>query len=512
MAKRASSTTTSARTPPSTEHLATPAAGRCTSEHSLQNAMTQLRQQLGRNLPWPAAAQWHAALLPASQGHSHRTLTLTHTGRSEAVADALTRVKVTHLQLNFSELHFQPEQHLAFRINNGSISMRFRRQLLYWFFYDVGSIKTSAEGVNIHTLLRLSRDKGGRLKIANMSCNASIARMHAGFSGTLRKVYEFLAVLITTGMRYVLSQQICPVLNHAGLVLLNSLLDTVPVRNPVDDHIGSDYSLLNDPHVTTDTIDLDFKGMFFPLRSENETLANLAAEPLITESERMVYMALSEYFFDSALFSYYQAGVLSMEFVGDEVPKDLQVLLRASLFGSIMLMSPEVADAPLTLKLRVTEAPRCTIRPSGTSVSVAALFNIFLAPLDQPLILLSSLTMEARLSAKVVLHKKALRVQLDLRRFRIYSNQSALESLALIPLQGPLKTLLQMTIMPFINEKTKRGVRIPLPEGMDFTKEVVRSHLGYLTIGADLHFSKGLREVIEKLRAPPGPAPPPMAA
>lgn len=42
-------------------------------------------------------------------------------------------VKVTHLQLNFSELHFQPEQFLAFRINNGSIGVHFRRQLLYWF-------------------------------------------------------------------------------------------------------------------------------------------------------------------------------------------------------------------------------------------------------------------------------------------------------------------------------------------------------------------------------------------
>uniref|UniRef100_A0A8C5STL2 Phospholipid transfer protein n=1 Tax=Laticauda laticaudata TaxID=8630 RepID=A0A8C5STL2_LATLA len=402
--------------------------------------------------------------------------------------------------------HFQPEQFLAFRINNGSIGVRFRRQLLYWFFYDVGSIKTWAEGVNIHTLMELSRDEGGRLKITNMSCSASIAHMHAGFSGTLRKVYEFVARLITRGVRYLLSQQICPALNHAGLVLLNSLLDTVPVRNPVDKYVGSDYSLLSDPHVTAESIDLDFKGMFFPLRSENETLPNVAPEPLLRETERMVYMGLSEYFFDSALFSYYRAGVLSMEFVGDEVPKDLEVLLRASFFGTIILLDPDVVDAPLTLRLQVTKAPHCTIRPSGTYISVSALLNIFLAPPDQPLILLSSLIMESRLNAKVVLHNKAVRAHLDLRRFRIYSNQSAFESLALLPLQAPLQTLLQMTIMPFINERTKRGVQIPLPEGMDFTQEAVRTHLGYLTIGADLHFTKGLREVIEKLRETPGPS------
>lgn len=42
-------------------------------------------------------------------------------------------VRVTHLQLALSDLSFQPQQHLAFDISNGSISLRFRRQLLYWF-------------------------------------------------------------------------------------------------------------------------------------------------------------------------------------------------------------------------------------------------------------------------------------------------------------------------------------------------------------------------------------------
>ena len=52
--------------------------------------------------------------------------------------------------------------------------------------YDIGSINASADGVNIHTVLQLAKDKAGRLKISNITCNASIARMHAGFSGTLR--------------------------------------------------------------------------------------------------------------------------------------------------------------------------------------------------------------------------------------------------------------------------------------------------------------------------------------
>ena len=51
--------------------------------------------------------------------------------------------------------------------------------------HDVGTINASAEGVNIHTALQLTRDDFGRLKISNVSCNAAISKMRAKFDGTL---------------------------------------------------------------------------------------------------------------------------------------------------------------------------------------------------------------------------------------------------------------------------------------------------------------------------------------
>lgn len=416
---------------------------------------------------------------------------------------SINNVRVTHLQLSQSELRFQPTRQLALDINNASISLTFQRKLLYWLFYDVGMINASAEGVHIKTDLELARDSRGRLKISNMTCNASIIRMQAGFTGTLKRVYDFLASFITTGMRFLLNQQICPALRHAGMVLLNSLLYTVPVKNPVDDYIGIDYSLLNDPDVSEDSLDMDFRGMFYSLNAENDTIPNTSPVLHIKQNERMVYIALSEYFFDSAMYAYYQSNLLSLEIENDQMPKDLEVLLRTSYFGSLMLLDPAVADAPMKLELRVSTPPRFTIKPTGTSVSVNAILNIYLIPEGLPPVQLSSMTMESRLSARVTLKKTTLLVQLDLKRFRIYSNKSALESLALIPLQTPLKTLLQLTVMPILNDRTKRGVSIPLPEGLDFTRETTTHHAGFILIGGDLHFSMSLREVIEKNRLDP---------
>ena len=55
--------------------------------------------------------------------------------------------------------------------------------------------------------------------------------------------------------------------------------------------------------------------------------------------------------------------------------------------------SPAVIDSPLKLELRVMEPPRCTIKPSGTSVSVTASVTIALVPPNQPEVQLSSMIM-----------------------------------------------------------------------------------------------------------------------
>lgn len=409
----------------------------------------------------------------------------------------ITDVKIKELNLTHAELSFLPDVGLLFDVQNSSITLSFHRRILYWFFYDTGNINASAEGVNINTALNLIRDDEGRLKINNITCDAKIAKMKAKFSGTLGKVYNFLSRFLTSGMRFLLNQQICPTLNHAALVHVNSLLETIPVRTEVDQYIGIDYSLISDPVVTSRSLDMNFRGMFFDLANQNMSLVNYAVDPVIREYDRMVYLALSEFFFDSGMFSYYQAGIFQMHIVNEKMPKDLEVLLRTTYFGTIMMLNPALVDAPISLQLAVNSPPKTTIKTSGATVVMTAIVKVMVLPPGQPPVQLSSMTMETKFNAKVSMKGKRLAVHADLRRFKIFSNQSALESLALIPLQAPLKTMLQMSVVPLINNWTKRGVRIPLADGMDFIEEVVEYHNGFIVIGANLHFSKGLREMME---------------
>ncbi|XP_048406389.1 phospholipid transfer protein isoform X2 [Stegostoma tigrinum] len=420
------------------------------------------------------------------------------TGQQGPLRYSISGVHITDLDLSTASLSFHPDAGLQFEVKNSSISVAFHRDMLYWLIQDVGQINASAEGANIWTVLNLSKSQHGQLRISKVSCTASIARMHAKFTGSFRGFYELVSSLLMTGLRFLINQQICPALEHAALVLLNSLLATVPVRMSVDPYVGIDYSFLSDPDVQTDWMDMEFKGMFYPLDNENDTLVNNAIVPLVKSSQRMVYISVSEYFFDSAMYSYYKAGILKTEIPESKMSVDLAYLLRTTFFGAIILLAPtsSAKEAPLLLDLEVTSAPHCTIKPSGITVSVSALMNVILLPPNSKPVMLSSIIMESRLNAKVSLKGKNLGMKLDLKRFKMHSSKSTLESLALIPLQTPMKALLHFTVMPIINARTLEGVQIPLPEGIDLINETMRNHMGFLSIGADLHFYKGLREVI----------------
>lgn len=67
--------------------------------------------------------------------------------------------------------------------------------------------------------------------------------------------------------------------------------------------------------------------------------------------------------------------------------------LEFDLSSLLCPQSPAVIDSPLKLELQVTAPPRCTIKPSGTTISVTASVTIALVPPDQPEVKLSSMTM-----------------------------------------------------------------------------------------------------------------------
>uniref|UniRef100_A0A4W5KYL8 Phospholipid transfer protein n=1 Tax=Hucho hucho TaxID=62062 RepID=A0A4W5KYL8_9TELE len=239
---------------------------------------------------------------------------------------------LAQLNLTYADLAFQPGLGLLFKVQNSSIALSFQRHILYWFL----------------------------------------------------RVYDFLATFLTTGMRFLLNQQI----------IVFVIIWTHPVRTEVDKYVGIDYSLVRDPVVTSRSLDIDFRGMFFELGNESNTLVNYPIIPVVRDYDRMVYLALSEYFFDSGLYSYYTAGIFQMNISNEHMPKDLEMLFRTTYFGTIMMIvSMYVGIYLISLQLELNSAPKTTAKTSGVTVAITAIVTVMVLPPDKAPVQLSSMTM-----------------------------------------------------------------------------------------------------------------------
>lgn len=69
------------------------------------------------------------------------------------------------------------------------------------------------------------------------------------------------------------------------------------------------------------------QGMFYSLKNENNTLVNYAVDPVVREYDRMIYLALSEYFFDSGLYAYYTGGLFQMQIANERVRRGTCVFI-----------------------------------------------------------------------------------------------------------------------------------------------------------------------------------------
>lgn len=57
------------------------------------------------------------------------------------------------------------------------------------------------------------------------------------------------------------------------------------------------------------------------------------------------------------------------------------------------LQNPAMMDAPISLEMEVTSAPKSTIKPSGATATVHAGVRVLVLPAGKPPVQLSSMTM-----------------------------------------------------------------------------------------------------------------------
>ncbi|RLW00274.1 hypothetical protein DV515_00009163, partial [Chloebia gouldiae] len=146
-----------------------------------------------------------------------------------------------------------------------------------------------------------------------------------------------------------------------------------------DDLVKVDYSLSGLPAVFQPFIDLDLKGIVFPAGNYSDSYYMAASFTIPDQSDSMLYLAFSEYFFQTSPFAYYITGAFNMT-IAEEMSGTQRIgicsyfNINTKIFSSIipeMLLSNEQSEVPLRTVQRRNRSPemgefqiaKCSVAP-----------------------------------------------------------------------------------------------------------------------------------------------------
>ncbi|KFO03740.1 BPI fold-containing family C protein, partial [Balearica regulorum gibbericeps] len=243
----------------------------------------------------------------------------------------------------------------------------------------------------------------------------------------------------------------------------------------IDDLAEVDYSLNSLPAVFQPFIDLDLKGIVYP--AGNHTGPPYVAAPFIIpdQSDSMLYLAFSEYFFQTSSFAYYTARAFDIT-IAEESGKLICFLLlffflqtcsyfniSTEIFGSII---PEVAKYsvtpyPVMLKLMATEIPIISLEQDSFTVEIQGSMEVFAVLPDSTTQSLFTMNVAANTSIALNIFDQKLMGSLCLNRLQFSLAHSNVGFFEISLLENILSYILQTEVIPSANAKLSKGFPLP---------------------------------------------------
>ncbi|NXO01648.1 BPIFC protein, partial [Rhinopomastus cyanomelas] len=220
----------------------------------------------------------------------------------------------------------------------------------------------------------------------------------------------------------------------------------------IDDLAEVDYSLNSFPAVFRPFIDLDLKGIVYP--TGNHTDPPYAAAPFAVpvQSDSMLYLAFSEYFFQTSSFAYYTAGAFDIT-IAEETCSYFNI--STEIFSSII---PEVAKYsvtpyPVMLKLMATEIPVISLVQDSFTVEMQGSMEVFALLPDSTTQSLFTTNITANTSIALNIFDQKLMGSLCLNRLQFSLAHSNVGFFEISLLENILSYILQTEVVTSANGK-----------------------------------------------------------
>ncbi|XP_077025061.1 bactericidal permeability-increasing protein-like [Tamandua tetradactyla] len=389
------------------------------------------------------------------------------------------------------KINLVPNVGLQLSINNAEVSISGKWKARK-FIKTSGNMDLSVAGVSISADLKLGNDPtSGRPTVSCSSCSSHIDNVRVRISNSrLGWLIRLFRKKIESSLRKSMNSKICTTVTKAVASKLQPYLQTLPVTAKIDAVAGIDYSLVAPLTATTESLDGKLKGEFFRLAHRTPPPFAPPGLALPGDHDRMLYLAVSDYFFNTAGLVYQEAGALALTLTDNLIPKKSKFRLTTELLGALI---PEVARMfpNLTVQLLVatTSPPQLAVSPAGLTLLAALQAQAFAVLPNASLASLFQLGLRTNVSVEVSARSDRLVGRLSLGRLFLELRQSNVGPFSVELLQNLMNYLVPEFLLPKVNERLQQGFPLPLPARLQLSNLLLRPHQNFVLLGADVHYS-----------------------
>ncbi|KAF6284130.1 bactericidal permeability increasing protein [Rhinolophus ferrumequinum] len=404
----------------------------------------------------------------------------------------LYSIVVRGVQLPNSQIKLLPNEGLELSVTNANIKISGKWKARKDFIKSSGNFDLKVEGISISAGLKLSCDPtSGHSNITCSSCSSHIDRVRVHVSrSSMGWLIQLFYKKIENSLRDTMNRKICKAVTDSVSSKLEPYFQTLPVTAKIDNVAGIDYSLLAPPTVTAETLDGQLKGEFFSLAHRSPPPFAPPALAVPSDHDRMIYLVISDYFFNTAGLVYQQAGVLNLTVKDDMIPKESKFRLTTESFG---ILIPQVAkmfpNMTVQLLIWVSSLPHLTVSPAGLALTPALEAQAFAVLPNSSLAPLFLLGLTTNLSVEVGIKSDRLVGELSVDKLFLKLKHSDIGNFSVESLQSIMNYVVPSAVLPKVNERLQKGFPLPLPTHIQLLNLLLQSHQDFLLFGADVHYS-----------------------
>uniref|UniRef100_A0A8C2VGB8 Bactericidal permeability-increasing protein n=2 Tax=Chinchilla lanigera TaxID=34839 RepID=A0A8C2VGB8_CHILA len=403
-------------------------------------------------------------------------------------------IKINAFSLPNTSLAFVPGVGIRALTNHGTTNVSLDWEVRAPLFHDAGGADLFLSGVYFTGVLLPTQNVFGHPALRLQDCSAQVSHAHVSFSGELSALYNTFAEPMEKPILKNLNTMLCPIITDE-VEALNVNLSSLDVLTKIDNFTLLDYSLVGPPEITEHYLDLNLKGVFYPL--DNLADPPFSPEPfeLPERLDSMVYIGISEYFFQSASFAHFAAGAFSITLSTKEISNHF--IQNSQGIGIVLsrLADLYILSQPLMLRIMATEPPVVRLQPGNFTLdipaSVIVLTQFKNSTEVEPIV---SMDFVASTSVGLAILGQRLVCSLSLNRFRLSGSEANRSDIKVLRFENILSSILHFGVLPLANTKLQQGFPLPRPYNVSLVNSDIEVLEGFILISTNLKYEMSSKQ------------------